>query len=157
MKADNQMAPHIRKTVEEIDGDIAQLLGDAKELQGTRDTLVRLYAGESDVPPVVVQTARPKPVRAARAPRSASTAPVAPAAGSGKQGRQPTAETVQLMAAARTCPEPFTAASLAVASGLESALCGKRLNKWVVAGYLSRAGRGEYKRTATFPQEAPAE
>lgn len=42
----NTMEPHIRKTVAEIDGDIASLQADIGRLTTTRTTLMDLYGGE---------------------------------------------------------------------------------------------------------------
>lgn len=46
----NEMAPYIRKTVEEIDGDILKLNQDLQELQNTRRSLVALYGGDTEMP-----------------------------------------------------------------------------------------------------------
>lgn len=46
---DMQMEPHFRKSVAEIDNDITKLVADAARLQTTRDTIVELYGGETEV------------------------------------------------------------------------------------------------------------
>ena len=52
---DTQMAPHVRKTVEEIDGDIVALQTDLQRLTDMRTGLVDLYGGESVIPKVPVR------------------------------------------------------------------------------------------------------
>ena len=160
----NEMAPHFRKAVLEIDSDIAGLQQDIARLQITRGTIVELYGGESDIP--AVQTIGAPRAKAARgdsrptikkAKTGGASAPVAPGAAPEGFGRAPSADTVKLMATARTAAEPFTAPSLSVASGFARVFCTNKLNAWLEKGWLERAGRGEFKRTATFPKEAPTE
>ena len=149
MKNENQMAPHVRKTVEEIDGDIVALTRDINRLTDTRQALVDLYGGETDVPAApTVQTPKraPKPKGGGR--------PVAAGIGS---GRAPTADTVKLMVATRSAAEPFTAISLALATGLEAKCCSNRLFKWQEKKYVEKVGRGAFNRSATFPAETPTE
>lgn len=136
--------------------ELAEPLADLNRLKTTRDALAELY--DLGPEPEPVQTPGPKVIRVARGPRGAgaaaeTTAPVV----TGKQGRQPTGETIKLMAAARSAPEPFTTASLHLATGLDATLCGNRLNRWKALGFVTTVGRGEFKRTGTFPNEAAAE
>ena len=78
---DNTMAPHFRKAVVEIDQDIYKLNQDIDRLRCTRNTLVELYGGDEELPPVetiaptAVQTGGPekgrretKRARAAKSP-----------------------------------------------------------------------------------------
>jgi len=60
-----------------------------------------------------------------------------------------------MMGVARTCPEPFTAPSLAVATGFAQKALGNHLFRWQQRGWIVKVGRGEYKRTGTFPTETP--
>ena len=63
---DNTMAPHFRKAVVEIDQDIYKLNQDIDRLRCTRNTLVELYGGDEELPPVetiaptAVQTGGPE-------------------------------------------------------------------------------------------------
>ena len=72
-------------------------------------------------------------------------------------GRAPTADIIKMMGVARTCPEPCTAPSLAVATGFAQKALGSHLFRWAQRGWIVKVGRGEYKRTGTFPTEAPNE
>lgn len=151
--AANEMAPHFRKAVLEIDSDIAGLQQDIARLQITRGTIVELYGGESEIP--AVQTPeRPAAAKTKKPKTGGASGSVAPGAG---VGRAPSADYVKLMASVRTAPEPFTAASLGVNTGIETKFCANKLFAWQQRGWLEKAGRGEFKRTATFPNEAPAE
>jgi DNA-binding Lrp family transcriptional regulator len=64
---------------------------------------------------------------------------------------------VKLMAFVRTAPEPFTAASRAVGTGLDAKFCSNRLFKWQERKIVEKTGRGEFKRAPRFPQTAPTE
>lgn len=160
MKTDNQIAPHIRKTIEEIDGDIEQLNQDIAELALTRSTLVRLYSGETEIPAVPAKPA--KAAKKAKAPK-ADLAAVAKEVGAqsgttSSRGRAPSAETVKLMSVMRTVPEPFTMDSLRVASGITNTkTITNALTRGKVKGWLKSEAYGEYKRTGTFPTETPNE
>jgi len=73
-------------------------------------------------------------------------------------GRKPGAETVRVMAAMRTAPEPFTVASLKVSSGVENPKCiSNAIVRAVAKGWLAKAGSGEYKRSGSFPATTPTE
>lgn len=148
----NTMSPHIRKTVEEIDGDILQLNTDIERLTTMRTGLVDLYGGDTDVPPAPIQAPRAKSASREKRPAKSTTVTAAPGS-----GRQPTAESVKLLSIVRTAPEPFTAASLAVASGFDTKFCANRLHKWKESEIVEKVGRGEFKRAGQFPGTAPAE
>ena len=62
MKHDeNQMAPHFQKAVAEIDQDLYKLRKEIDRLYVTRNTLVELYGGETEVPTLAALTAIPAP------------------------------------------------------------------------------------------------
>ena len=61
------------------------------------------------------------------------------------------------MVATRSAAEPFTAISLALATGLEAKFCSNRLFKWQEKKYVEKVGRGAFNRSATFPAETPTE
>ena len=142
----NQMAPHMRRAVDEMDADIQTLQNDLAELSQARSAIVKLYGGETDVPAV---PAAPR-ITKVKTPTAASTR----VEGS---GRQPSADSIKLLAVVRTAAEPFTCPALVLASGLDKIKVGKSLSNWNARGLLERAGRGEYKRSATFPATAPTE
>ena len=154
------MEPYLRKTVELIDSEIKIRQDELDQLTTTRKSLVELGGGQepdnAEAGKADRQVRPTKKERAARQPArsAAASAPVATAPGS---GRQPTAESVKLLSIVRTAPEPFTAASLAVASGFETKFCANRLNRWLTNKLLEKGGRGEFKRAANFPEEAPEE
>jgi hypothetical protein len=156
MKTTNEMSPHFRKTVAEIDQDIAQLNGDIARLQTTRETIVELYGGETELAP-------PKAEKKTRKPRAVKTEAAAPervalsaASVTTLSGfsRVPSADTVALMAVARTMPEPISATTLSVTSGKERVFCTNNINRWAARGWLQKIGYGEYKRTSSFPAQA---
>jgi len=174
--SDNTMAPHFRKAVVEIDQDIYKLNQDIDRLRCTRNTLVELYGGDEELPPVetiaptAVQTGGPekgrretKRARAAKSPGAggagealhAGTARGPERTSPAATGRAPTADIIKMMGVARTCPEPFTAPSLAVATGFAQKALGSHLFRWQQRGWIVKVGRGEYKRTGTFPTETP--
>ncbi len=148
-----EIKPHFRKTIEEIDGDIAQLTNDIRRLQGCRATLIELYAGDTELTaqPLVPIAADGQPRK--KYQRTTTASPDAPAAGTGQgSGSKPSAEGIALMAHARKMAEPITAASLAVAGGVITKTAANFLARWAINGYLTRSGRGEFKRTAQFPE-----
>lgn len=164
MKAvnENVMAAHHRKALAEISEDIAALQSDIERLKGIRDGLIHFYGGDTPVEELLPSSSLPdrSAVRTSGSRngggRSVATEPATARAGGGP-GRQPSAEYVKLMSAARTCPEPFTAASLHVATGIEKKFCANKLWKWQQKGFLEKVGTGEFKRTGTFPASAEAE
>jgi hypothetical protein len=156
MSTTNTMEPHIRKTVAEMDADILGLQNDISKLTAARETLVNLYGGDEELPPV--QTPRPargdaRPTKAKKEKTGGATGSVAPVT----TGRAPTADSIKLMVFVRSAPEPFTAASTAVGTGLDTKFCANRLWRWEQNKIVEKVGRGEFKRAAHFPAEAPAE
>ncbi len=154
----NTMSPHVRKTVEEIDGDIVALQADIERLGVMRTGLIELYGGETEIPPI--PQLRPKAGKAAKTGHGATSATTperAAAALAPGAGRSPDATSAKLMAFVRTAPEPFTAVSLAVATGLDNKDCANRLFRWMNNKIVEKVGRGEFKRAAHFPGEAPTE
>ncbi len=146
-----KMNPQVRAAVAEIDPDIARLDADKERLTNARAAIVDLYGG--DDAPITTTAGKEKKNRVARQPRGAATAN----ATASRIGRAPTAEYVKLMAATRTAAEPFTAASLCVATGLDAKYCANKLWKWEQAGFVKKVARGTFQRTSTFPTEAAKE
>ena len=141
------MSPHFRKTVTEIDGDINKLTGDIERLKTTRDTLVDLYGGETEIAPT-------PPLKKARKKTGAVPDPVkgeAPhGAGADAPGRL-SPESYALIGTVRALPEPLTAETIQVAGNLPTRKDGSnRLTVWFKKGWLERAGWGEYNRSKTF-------
>ena len=140
MKTDNQIAPHIRKTIEEIDGDIAALNQDIADLSLSRATLVKLYGGETEIPaPDVVKA---KPAKPAKAVKPAKTkAPVA-AINHGDWTPKTGSITHNVLVAVAKAPEPFSVNSLLVMlPGMDKAALGTELWKLGRAGYVAEAGK----------------
>ena len=132
MSAMKEMAPHIRKTVAEIDGDIVQLTADADRLRGMRKGLIELYGGDTEVPdPEVKETGNPEPKK--------------------RRGGGQKRKGAERIAILRTLPEPFTAESFASAAGIDKRLAGIALCDYARAGYIERSAPGEYQRGRKFP------
>lgn len=158
---DNQMAPHICKTVEEIDADIGKLLQDAQRLNTIREGIVDLYGGETELPPVPAaplqhETPAPK-IDSAALREIAKEVGASSGTVTSHKGRAPSAETVKLMAATRVAPEPFTSNSLAVSTGQPVPVIAKVLARWQMQGFLNRVSRGTFTRSKDFPAAAPTE
>lgn len=150
------MSPHFRKAVAEIDQDIAKLNNDIIRLQTTRQTIADLYGGDTELPaPPPRRSRETKTSCAAGAPvsRPARPDPV-PATTPSGYSRAPSADTIALMAVARTMPEPISPTTLAVASGKKPVFCRNNISRWAAKGWLGKTGYGEYKRTSTFPIQA---
>ena len=128
-----------------IEAEIAVRENELTQLRVTKQSLTELFG----LAPAAVQT----PGTAGEKTGGATAA----GAGTGDRGKAPSADTVKVVAVMRTCPEPFTTASLTVATGLKVKLIGNLLARYAENGYLERVGRGEYKRTQTFPQQAPTD
>ena len=80
--------------------------------------------------------------------------PDGPAAG--VSGTRLSGDGIKLLSVMRAAPEPFTTASLAVGTSLPVKFIGDRLHQWMtLKGWLQKVGRGEYKRTGSFPVAAP--
>ena len=141
------------KVLAHINAEIHVREEELKQLNGARQTLAELFP-DGQPAPAAVQTAgkvkKPKKEKTGGA--------VIPAAGAVKpSGKAPSAETVRLTVAMRSCPEPFTVESLTVATGADKKACSNVITRGFTKGWLERAGRGEYKRSASFPKETPAE
>jgi hypothetical protein len=134
---------HASKTLAHIEAEIKAREEEIAQLNGARTVLRELF------PPADEPEAEEKP---ARKKKGGADVPAAD-----KPGRPPGADYIKAMAAARTAPEPFTAASLHVATGLETKFCANKLHKWKAKGFLESTGRGEFKRTKDFPAEAGTE
>ena len=63
------------------------------------------------------------------------------------------AETRAAMVTMLKLPEPFTAASVAVATGMDAKRAGIMLWRLCEGGYLKKVATGEYERTREFPFE----
>jgi hypothetical protein len=165
MSKGTEMAPHFRKAVEEIDGDIAGLQRDIEKLQGARAAIVDLYGGcgaalAVDAPPAGRTKAKRKYKKRTRvASGAAATPPLAAAPGgeaaAGGGGRQQSADSVALLAVARKMPEPISAKTLAIAGTVDYKFASNRILAWVSYGWLKKSGRGEFRRSKTFPEQAP--
>jgi len=154
---DKTMSPHFVKVVAEIDHDIAEQTVVLARLHDMRISLIELYGGETELPPAPSPASRPpKGGTPNLEPRRAkANVPSIPATATASVNRAPTGDMIKAMTAARTCPEPFTTASLMVATGLERKFISNRLWCWVRQGYVEKAGRGAFKRSANFPAETP--
>jgi glycine cleavage system aminomethyltransferase T len=137
-----KMKPHLRATLAEIDSDITQLKADLDRLVSTRATLVDLYGGDSAV------EAAP---RSNEKPAQAVTETEPPKE---KRGGRTSAETVALIAVARTMPEPISAVTLSVAGIVEKKFAANSIVRWAANGWLEKIGWGEYKRSKSFPEAA---
>lgn len=161
--SDNEMASRMRKAVAEIDGDIMQLQGELADLCQLRDGLVKFYGGDTEIAPVATAVAVRKAVKAANAPSPRPSPPEgaretsAPSKRVEGSGRQMGGDSLKLLAAARTAPEPFTVPAMVVATGLDKEKVAKTLSNWKMRGLLSSEVRGEYKRTESFPLPGMAE
>ena len=144
MKENNEMSPHFRKTVAEIDGDIEQLGRDIERLRGVRETIVDLYGGESEIGD------EPSPPRKEK---KGGGRKAAGAASKRVEGGAP-AEVLALIAAVQALPEPVTAEGVQAAGRLPTTKDGSnRITKWLKLGWLTRVSRGCYNRTASFGTE----
>ena len=159
----------IHEAIQELDGKITQLTT-------ARDALL-VIAPRSAVTPPAAAVSRPdvptKPATTRKKAKGGGKAVVAmpdvaaaykkemhpeEAAAPRAHGRQPSANTVRVMAAMRTAPEPFTNASLKISSGVDDMKCvSNTLTRAQAKGWLAKAGRGEYTRTNSFPATTPAE
>lgn len=138
MSAGKEMAPHIRKTVAEIDGDIQQLTADVDRLRAMRTGLVELYGGDTEVPPTPpLARAKAKPAKKKMDEANGDGTGPAPAG--------------VYIPAMRTLPEPFTAEALTLATQRPKKNCGIALAQMCAKGYLDRVGSGQYQRSKSFP------
>lgn len=134
------LAQNIREIVAEMDDDIQQLKIDTESLTECRNDLVRYYGGETDLEVILevpVEAAPPKPKAKRKAAKADDT------------GGSATFESA--LQHARNLIEPVTTAKLSSETGLDTKLCGNLITRWALKGYLTRVGRGEYKRTGNFP------
>jgi len=152
------MRPHVKLTIADIDQEIA-------ELQQLRDGLDTLFGGETELPPPVkVKKTRKTKALGKYARRNnagnevADPAPAGvsrnPTQGTAGFTRAPSADMVELMAAARKLPEPISATTLSVASGKDRVFCTNSITRWAAKGWLQKTAYGEYKRTNMFPAQA---
>lgn len=131
-----------------------------------------LLSDSPGLPTPVVQTsgARPTKAKAVKKVKGGGNAVAAPdvaaayrremhpeesAPTATRSGRAPSGDYLKVLAQARTAPEPFTAASLGVNTGVDVKFCANKLFAWQQKGWLVKAGRGEFKRTKDFPAAAP--
>lgn len=161
----------IKNLIQDLDGEIAKLTT-------ARTALVSLDASYPNGLQPVVQTPEPRGGQkagsaaghrpAVRRPRKATAAapdvaaayrremhPEEAASTPDRKGRAPSAEYVKVLAQARTAPEPFTAASLGVNTGVDAKFCANKLFAWQQKGWVQKVGRGEFKRAKEFPAAAP--
>lgn len=150
------MEPHLRKTIALVDSEIKIRQDELAQLTTTRKSLIELGGGDDAAGEPEKEA--DQQVRPTKAPRAKSaTREERPAAAPVRIGKAPDATSVKLMAFVRSAPEPFTAASLAVGTGLETKDCANRLFRWMNNGIVEKVARGEFRRAANFPASAPEE
>jgi hypothetical protein len=148
----------LKPILAEMDSDLAKLRaekaaldGDITELLAARKGLVDLYGDGNPKFELPELPELPEPTAAAPAKRAYKKR-------AKKAGKEEgiTSGDVELLAAARSMPEPFTATALAVVAGRSDAsgkkLCSNRCSKWRRKDWLA-SGTGGYTRTKEFPPE----
>lgn len=106
------MKPHIKDTLNEIEGDIATLTT-------LRDNLTSLYGGNNEA-----AATRRAPRKGGRHP---ARAPQPAPASNGETGVRAGSVQEKVLLAAKKLPEPFTAEAVAIAAGMDKTEAGQTL------------------------------
>jgi len=151
--------PHIRRTLEEITAEITGRQGEIQKLIDVRTSLCELYDIPAELPMGNLREKKPHKARKTKTAPAALASPATPPLSENSAtpagfSRPPSPESIELMAHARRMPEPVSAVTLSVASGKDRIFCTNSINRWAAKGWLEKTGRGEYKRTNTFPSQA---